>query len=104
MSPGVATGRALVVEHLEDARDIREGAILVTTSPNPALTPLYPLLGGIVSATGGALSHGFVSAREYALPAVSGITRATQKIRTGSLVRVNGSTGQIDILEEASPS
>jgi pyruvate,water dikinase len=99
MSPGVVTGRAVVAEHLDQVAGIEPGAILITTSPNPALTPLFPLLGGLVSATGGALSHGFVSAREYALPAVSGINRVTEKIPPGALVRVDGGTGRVEVLQ-----
>ena len=98
MSPGVVTGRAVVVEHLDQVRGIEAGSILITTSPNPALTPLYPLLGGMVSATGSALSHGFVSAREYALPAVAGISRVTEKIPHGAQVRVDGTTGRVEVL------
>ena len=98
MSPGVVTGCAVVAEHLDQVRDIEAGLILITTSPNPALTPLYPLLGGLVSATGSSLSHGFVSAREYALPAVAGISRVTEKIPHGPEVRVDGTTGRVEVI------
>jgi pyruvate,water dikinase len=99
MSPGSVVGRVRIAEHIEQAKDIAPGTILVTTSPNPALTPIYPLLGGLVTATGSSLSHGFVSAREYSLPAVSGIPGITRLVREGDLVRVDGSTGRVEILE-----
>lgn len=102
MSPGVARGPVVVAEHIDQARGLQPGSILVTTSPNPALTPLYPLLAGIVSATGGALSHGFVSAREYALPAVSGIVDATRRFTPGMMVEVDGTTGSVRVLDELS--
>lgn len=98
MSPGTAVGRAVIAEHIDQVSGIEAGSILITTSPNPALTPLYPLLGGLVSATGSALSHGFVSAREYQLPAVSGIGLVTEKIPAGAMVRVDGTTGQVEVL------
>jgi pyruvate,water dikinase len=52
----------------------------------------------MISSTGGALSHGFVSAREYALPAVAGIQRATERIPHGARVRVDGSSGRVEVL------
>ncbi len=100
VSPGLARGPAVVAEHIDQARDLKPGSILVTTSPNPALTPLYPLLAGIVSSTGGALSHGFVSAREYALPAVSGIADATRRFTPGIMLEVDGTAGTVRVLDE----
>jgi phosphohistidine swiveling domain-containing protein len=99
MSPGIVTGRVLIAEHIDQISGIEPGTILVTTSPNPALTPLYPLLGGLIAATGSALSHGFVSAREYALPAVSGIARATDTIPNGAWVRLDGNTGLVEVIQ-----
>ncbi len=98
MSPGKAEGRAIVVEHLDQVQGIEPGAILITTSPHLALTPIYPLLGGMISATGSLLSHGFVSARECQLPAVSRVLRATHLIRSGAWVRLDGGTGRVEVV------
>ncbi len=47
---------------------------------------------------GGALAHGSVVAREYGIPAVVGVREATQKIRTGQRLRVDGNRGVVEIL------
>jgi pyruvate,water dikinase len=39
-----------------------------------------------------------VIAREYGLPAVIGVERATQKIKDGQRIRVNGTEGFVEIL------
>ena len=48
---------------------------------------------------GGMISHGSVVAREYGIPAVVGTSVATQRIKTGDRVRVNGSTGLVEVLK-----
>lgn len=49
---------------------------------------------------GGMMTHGLVVAREYGLPAVVGVRQATERLKTGQRVRVDGSSGKITILEE----
>ena len=47
------------------------------------------------------MTHGSVIAREYGIPAVVAVIDATQKIRSGQHIRVNGSAGYVEILEDA---
>jgi rifampicin phosphotransferase len=57
-----------------------------------------------VMETGGMMTHGAVVAREYGIPAIVGVDRATLRLHTGQLIRINGSTGEIALLEgEAQP-
>jgi pyruvate,water dikinase len=101
VSPGIAIGRLHAASHLEDARGLPSGAVLLTTSPNPALVPLYPILGGMICSTGGVLSHGFVAARELGLPAVSGLREVLDdELLHGRWVRIDGATGNVDLLPE----
>ena len=99
-SSGIAEGQVRIVETTEQARDFKEGEIFVTTSPNPAFTPLFSIASGLVSATGSILSHGLVSAREYQLPAVTGIADIAKKLKNGQKVKVDGNTGIVSILSE----
>jgi pyruvate,water dikinase len=99
VSPGLAVGRVHFAEHLSHADGLEAGSVLVTTAPNPALTPYYPMLAAVVSTTGGPLSHGFVAAREYGLPAVSKVADAASRLSPGALVRVDGTSGTVEILE-----
>jgi phosphoenolpyruvate-protein kinase (PTS system EI component) len=68
---------------------------------DPALTPLFPLLHGMVAEMGGLLSHASILAREYGLPAVVNVHGATHKLHDGDKVELNGSTGTICVLEQA---
>jgi pyruvate,water dikinase len=97
-SPGVAEGVARVVAGQGDFARIQSGDILVTTMTTPAWTPLFPSLAGLVTETGGILSHAAVVAREYGLPAVVGATGAVTAIPDGARVRIDGTSGTISVL------
>lgn len=99
-SAGVVEGRARVVRKLEGSR-LAKGEILIAPYTDPAWTPLFPLASGIVTEVGGLMTHGAVVAREYGIPAVVGVDRATEAIPDGALVRVNGSEGYVEIIRES---
>jgi pyruvate,water dikinase len=44
------------------------------------------------------MTHGAVIAREYGLPAVVNVERATQLIQNGDRIRVHGAEGYVEIL------
>jgi pyruvate,water dikinase len=96
-SAGVVEGRAQVVRKLEEAR-IEKGDILVAPYTDPAWTPLFPIAAGLVTEVGGLMTHGAVVAREYGIPAVVGVDGATEAIRDGTLIRVNGTQGYVEVL------
>lgn len=96
-SAGVVEGRARVVRKLEEAK-IEKGDILVAPYTDPAWTPLFPIAAGLVTEVGGLMTHGAVVAREYGLPAVVGVDGATDAIRDGALIRVNGTQGYVELL------
>jgi pyruvate,water dikinase len=98
-SAGIVEGRARIVRKLEWSR-LEKGEILVAPYTDPAWTPLFPLASGLVTEVGGLMTHGAVVAREYGIPAVVGVDRATEAIPDGSLVRVNGSEGYVEIVRE----
>lgn len=97
VSAGVAEGRARVVTDMARA-DLEVGDILVTTYTDPSWTPLFVTAAGLVTEVGGLMTHGAVVAREYGLPAVVGVERATRRIRDGQLIRVHGTDGYLQIL------
>ena len=79
---------------------LKVGEILVCPGTDPAWTPLFLAAGGLVMEVGGLMTHGSVVAREYGIPAVVGVHEATTKLKTGMLIRVDGSSGIVEILEE----
>jgi pyruvate,water dikinase len=97
-SPGVIEGSARVVASLEEADQVQAGEILVCTMTNPAWVVLFTKIAGLVTDAGGVASHPAVVAREFGLPAVVGTSDATKRIRTGDRLRVNGTTGVVEIL------
>jgi phosphoenolpyruvate synthase/pyruvate phosphate dikinase len=97
-SAGIAQGTARVVTDADGFARVHAGDILVATTTTPAWTPLFPSLAGLVTDTGGILSHAAVVAREYGIPAVVGATGATTAIPDGARIRVNGTTGQVELL------
>src|SRR5919206_570616 len=99
-SPGIAEGRARLVNGPSDFAKVEPGDVLVATTTTPAWTPLFPSLAALVTATGGILSHAAVVAREYRLPAVVGAPNALEALPDGARVRVDGSTGAVVLLGE----
>src|SRR4051812_38279909 len=91
--------QAKVIQEKEDIEaDLEDGDILVTPFTDPGWTPLFVSLKGLVTEVGGLMTHGAVIAREYGLPTVVGVERATKLIKDGQRIRVNGSDGYIEIL------
>jgi phosphohistidine swiveling domain-containing protein len=97
-SPGIAEGTARYVGSLDDFDQVQKGEILVCQMTNPAWVVLFTKIAGLVTDAGGAVSHPAVVAREFGIPAVVGTSNATERIKTGDRVRVNGATGVVEIL------
>ena len=97
-SPGIYEGPARLVSGPAEFNRIVQGDILVTVSTSEAFNILLPLLGAIVTDSGGLLSHSAIVAREYGIPGVVGTRDATERIPDGSRVRVDGSAGEVIVL------
>ncbi|AHM57753.1 ABC-2 family transporter protein Pps (plasmid) [Peptoclostridium acidaminophilum DSM 3953] len=98
LSSGVYEGRIRIVTDPNDS-NLLEGEVMVAESTNPAWTPLFMTAKALIMEYGGPLSHGGIVAREYGIPAVVGISMQNKLLRNGQLVRVNGNTGHVEILE-----
>ncbi len=100
VSPGVVEGPARVLFDPHTTQ-LQPGEILVCPGTDPAWTPLFLSAGGLVMEVGGMMTHGAVVAREYGIPAVVGVHQATGRIQTGQRLRVDGSSGRVQILDES---
>jgi pyruvate, water dikinase len=98
-SPGVIEARARVVRSADEIGDVRDGEVLVCGSTSPAWAPIFSKIAATVTDVGGVMSHAAIVCREYGLPAVVGTGRATARIRTGQLIRVDGTAGSVTVLE-----
>lgn len=97
-SAGSVEGEVFVVRGPEDFASFPSGAILVARTTNPAWTALFYQATGVITESGGALSHGAVTARELGLPAVMAVRGATSVLTSGQRVRVDGSAGTVTLL------
>lgn len=98
VSPGLVEGAVRVVLDPRQA-GLLPGEILVCPGTDPSWTPLFLSAGGLIMEVGGMMTHGAVVAREYGIPAVVGVDRATTRLQTGDRVRLDGSSGRIERID-----
>jgi phosphohistidine swiveling domain-containing protein len=98
---GVADGVARVISQVEDAGQLGNGEILVTTVTNIGWTPIFPRAAAVVTDVGAPLSHAAIVARELGIPAVVGCGNATTQLHSGDLIRVDGGKGIVEVLHRA---
>ena len=101
-SAGVVEGPARVLKRLKDIVDLQPGEILVCPSTNPSWAPVFTNIKATVTDIGGLTSHAAIVCREYGVPSVTGCGIATTVIKTGDIVKVDGDTGVVTIVERAS--
>lgn len=94
-SPGVVQGHVYLVRGVEDFPGMPQGAVLVARTTNPSWTPLFYKCSGLITESGGPLSHGAVTARELGLPAVMFVRKALHIFENGDSVRIDGSKGTV---------
>ena len=97
VSPGVVEGPVRVVFDPRSAQ-LQPGEIMVCPGTDPSWTPLFLSGAGLVMEVGGMMTHGAVVAREYGIPAVVGVHEATTRLTTGQRIRLDGSSGRIDLI------
>ena len=93
---GSVVGPAAVVLDVTQADTLPAGTILVTRQTDPGWAAVFFLVKGLVVERGGMLSHGAIIAREYGIPAVVGVRGATQWIRNGNRLHVDGDAGLVE--------
>ena len=91
-------GVARQVASLDEFDQVKEGEILVCQMTNPAWVVLFTKIAGLVTDAGGVAAHPAVVSREFGIPAVVGTSVATERIKSGDRVRVNGSSGVVEVL------
>ncbi len=103
--PGIATGPAHVIRNASDLMNFRKGEVMICDSIDPNMTFVVPLASAIIERRGGMLIHGAIIAREYGIPCVTGISRATDVIKSGDRITVDGYLGIviIDVSSRSTP-
>jgi pyruvate,water dikinase len=98
-SAGRATGRVRIVRSPADFTRLAPGEVLVAPTTAPAWTPLFARAVAVVTDGGSVVAHASLVAREYGIPAVVATGDATERLRDGELVAVDGTLGVVDLLE-----
>ncbi|MBN1465220.1 hypothetical protein JXA02_05625 [candidate division KSB1 bacterium] len=97
VSQGQARGYARIARNYAEAMQAQPGEILVVPCADPAWSPVFSVIAGLVMERGGILSHASIMAREFRLPTITGIGQATKKIQDGDLVEIDGKEGRLVI-------
>nr|MDO8135678.1 PEP/pyruvate-binding domain-containing protein [Candidatus Njordarchaeum guaymaensis] len=94
-SQGVITAPVRVLDTIDAIASVKKGEILVVPRTDPGWSPVFSKIGGLITETGGILSHGAVISREYGIPAVTNVPNACKMFETGRILTINGSDGVI---------
>jgi len=97
--PGIVKAKVRVVKHPNEV-DSMNGDILVTSSTDPGWVTLFPSSSAIIVERGSLLSHSAIVSREMGIPCIVGVTGLLKTLKTGDLVEMDGSTGQIKLLDD----
>lgn len=92
---GIVTGVARVVNDFSEIDKIQPDDILITKFTDTGWTSKFAILKGIVTEYGGILCHAAIVSREYGIPCIVCASNITKKIKDGSKITINGSTGEI---------
>jgi phosphohistidine swiveling domain-containing protein len=98
-SEGVVTGRAVLMGDYDDSISVTENDIVVTISADPGWIPLLLNCAGMITEMGGILSHICTIARENDKPIVVGVKGATEYIKNGQTISIDGSNGMVILTE-----
>lgn len=94
-SPGLATGRVIIYDMSMSLDAVKEGDVLVTKMTMPDMVPAMSRAAGIVTDEGGMTCHAAIISRELGTPCVVGTGNATEVLKDGMEVTVDGTTGTV---------
>lgn len=94
-SPGLISGPVRIILDIKHLDKVKPGDILVTQMTTPDFVPAMKRAAGIVTDRGGLTSHAAIVSRELGVTCVVGTTTATQSLKDGMVITVNGTTGEV---------
>ena len=98
-APGIAEGRARIVDDPADPGDLQPDDIMIVHTTDPSWAPLFLSVGGVVCDVGAVVSHASIVSREVGVPCAVSVVNATSSIPDGARVRIDGTTGTVTVLE-----
>ncbi len=97
---GAGAGGGTATGPVHHGSDPPQGAVLVVRTLDPGLATVLPRLAALVAETGNPLAHVAILAREAGVPTVVGVAGASDRLSPGSVVRVDGATGEVTPVSE----
>ncbi len=101
-SQGEALGRVRCVRRSEDLKLLQAGEVIVTDYFEPFWEDALQQASGLILELGGVLSHGAMLARQHGIPAVAGASGALRRLKDGLIVKLDGSSGNIQAYQAES--
>lgn len=98
VSAGMARGKAKICRSYDDVLKAQKGDILVVRSADPAWSPMFNIVSGMIMETGGVLSHASIVARELQLPTVTSVKNATRTLQDTNILEIDGAAGVVTII------
>lgn len=95
--PGRIQGKVRIVKDPNEI-DSLNGDILVTSNTDPGWVTLFPTASAIIVERGSLLSHSAIVSREMGIPCIVSVTGLLRTLKTGDEIVMDGSTGEIQIL------
>jgi pyruvate,water dikinase len=96
---GVVEGPVRIVRSIDDLLDLEDGDVLVAPTTGEAFNSMLHLVSAMVTDHGSFASHAAIVSREMGIPAVVGTHDGTKRLATAKRVRVDGTAGEVTILE-----
>jgi len=96
VSAGVVEGPVRVLT--ETGADIELGEVVVVRAADVGHVAMLGPAAAVVTDVGGPLSRVAVVARELGVPCVTGTRDASARLRPGTIVRVDGTSGDVTVL------
>jgi pyruvate,water dikinase len=106
-APGVVAGRVRVLRSAAEGSTLGPGEVLVAPMTSPDWVPTMRRAAALVTDGGGITCHAAIASRELSVPCVVGTRRATEVLRDGELVTVDGAAGAIyegDVTQSVAPA
>jgi len=94
-APGIVAGKVRILQSSSEGRLLQVGEVLVAPMTSPDWVPTMRRAAALVTDGGGITCHAAIASRELRVPCIVGTRRATDVLRDGELVTVDGAAGAV---------
>jgi len=98
VSGGRTRGRVRIIDD-NTIDDLQPGEVLVAEVTDVGYTPAFEIAAAVITNLGGPMSHAAIVAREFGVTCVVDAPEATRRLADGALIEVDGSSGEIRVLD-----